>query len=220
MNSFLHLMWDQIGGWVGLIAYITGIASVIYAVRNHIWTWPNNIVSVVLFGWIFWVAKDPSNAALQVLYYLPISIFGWYVWLRCGPMKNDDLPITVLSSRHRYQGVFGMILVSMVWGLLEAHYKKDVGQPYCDAATTVVSIVAQYLQTKKRFENWILWIAVDIVYAFYLFPVQHLAGLATLYIFFLAMGVAGALQWKKIMRSEENNRLNALADYDRAVKGQ
>src|SRR5579862_3426705 len=215
MTHFWNLVWEQIGGWTGLAAYITGIASVICPVRNNIGTWPYNIVSVVLFGWIFWVAKDPSNAALQVLYYLPISIYGWYVWLRCVPMKNDDLPVTMLSNRHRLQWIVGTIVVSVIWGALEAKYKHDVSQPYCDAATTVVSIVAQYLQTKKRFENWILWIAVDLVYAFYLFPVQHLAGLATLYIFFLGMGVAGARQWIKIMRTDQN--IKTLAQYEASV---
>jgi nicotinamide mononucleotide transporter len=206
MSHFIHQllaqMWDQIGGWVGLAAYVTGIASVIYAVRNHIWTWPNNIVSVILFGWIFWISKDPSNAALQVLYYLPISIFGWYAWLRLGPMKNDDLPITVLSNRNRVQWIVGTVLVALIWGGFESRY-KGLPFPYSDAATTVISISAQYLQTKKRFENWILWIVADVIYAFYLFPKQHLAGLATLYLFFLAMGIAGAVQWSKIMRTDQ-----------------
>lgn len=204
VTSLLHTLWDQIGGWVGLIAYITGIVSVVYAVRNHIGTWPNNIISVVLFGYIFWIAKDPSNAALQVLYYLPISIYGWYVWLRCGPTKNDDLPVTVLSVSHRVQWVLGTIVVSLVWGYLEARFKTDVTQPYCDAATTVISIVAQYLQTKKRFENWILWILVDLIYAFYLFPAQHLNALATLYILFLIMAFVGARHWTSILRSQRD----------------
>jgi len=202
MSALLHLVWDQIGGWPGLIAYITGIVSVIYAVRNHIGTWPTNIVSVIIFGYIFWKIPDPSNALLNVLYYLPISIYGWWVWLRCGPQKNDDLPVTTLSKRHRWQWIIGTVLVSLVWGYLEARYKTDVKQPYADASTTVISIVAQYLQTKKRFENWILWIVADLVYAFYLFPAQHLAALATLYILFLVMAFVGARRWNRIMDNQ------------------
>lgn len=202
MNPLVQLVWEQVGGWIGLVAYITGIASVIYAVRNKIGTWPTNIVSVTLFGYIFWKALDPSNALLQILYYLPISIYGWWVWLRCGPTRNDDLPVTALSNRHRLAWVLGSAVVCVIWGYLESHHKLDVKQPWCDASTAVISIAAQYLQTKKRIENWILWVVVDIVYAFYLFPVQHLGALATLYFLFLVMAFQGWWTWHKIMNGQ------------------
>ena len=205
MTHLWHLMMEQIGGWTGLAAYVTGIVSVYYAVRNKIGTWPWGIVSVILFGYIFWVAIDPSNAGLQILYYLPISIYGWYVWLRCGPKKNDDLPVTLLSNAARAGWIASIAILCLVWGYLEAHYKKDATMPYSDAATTVISIAAQYLQTRKRFENWILWIAADIAYAFWLFPKQHLDGLASLYVLFLIMAIVGARHWITIMRTQSIN---------------
>ena len=36
--------------------------------------------------------------------------------------------------------------------------------PYLDAATATVSLVAQYMMTRKLLENWALWIGVDVVY--------------------------------------------------------
>jgi nicotinamide mononucleotide transporter len=208
---------EQIGGWTGIVAYVTGIVSVFYAVKNKILTWPWGIVSVILFGYIFYVAKDPSNALLQILYYLPISFYGWYVWLRRGPTKNDDLPITLLPVAARIGWTVVTILGSVGVGVLEAHFKKDATMPFTDATTTVMSIVAQYLQTKKIFESWIVWILVDIIYAFYLFPKQHLAALSTLYILFLVMAFLGAREWRKIMRGEHDGAETIIKGYEAEV---
>jgi nicotinamide mononucleotide transporter len=202
MKSILSLCWEQIGGYVGLVAYVTSIFSVVYAIRNKIATWPWGIVSVILFGKIFLDAKDPLNAGLQVLYYLPISIYGWYIWLRGGPKHADDLPVTTISNRARVVWIFATVVTSVLLGAIEAHYKKS-DLPFTDATTTVISIVAQYLQTRKKFENWITWIVVDIIYAFWMFPKQHLMGLATLYVLFLIMAFQGAYQWWAIMKSPQ-----------------
>lgn len=203
LHHWAQIFWEQIGYTTGLIAYVTGIISVYYAVKNNIVTWPWGIVSVILFGYIFWKAHYPSNAALQIVYYLPISIYGWYAWLRFGPNKNDDLPITLLSTRERIGWVAVTILVWLLWGYLEAMYQKNAFLPYIDALTTVLSIVAQYLQTRKRFENWIFWIVANLIYAFWLFPKQNLIGLASLYVLFLVMAVVGAQQWIAIMKGQK-----------------
>ena len=193
---------DQIGGWVGLFASITGLISVYYAVKNSILTWPTGIVSVILFGWVFWVTKAYSNAWLQIFYYLPISFYGWYVWLRGGPKRNDDLPIIVLSHRARLLWTVITVAACLAWGYYEKRY-TDAPMPWCDASLTVISIVAQYLQTRKFLENWILWILVDIVYAFYFLPHQGLSMVAALYGVFLIMAGLGGIEWLKIMRAAQ-----------------
>ncbi|HLK59111.1 MAG TPA: nicotinamide riboside transporter PnuC [Chthonomonadaceae bacterium] len=191
--------FEQFGGWVGLIASITGLISVYYAVKNNILTWPTGIISVILFGWVFWVTKAYSNAWLQIFYYLPISFYGWYVWLRCGPTHKDDLPITLLSPRARIGWTAITIVASLVWGYYENKY-TNAPMPWCDAGLTVISIVAQYLQTRKFFENWILWIVADIVYTFYFLPRQELKMVAGLYGVFLIMAALGGREWLRIMR--------------------
>ena len=64
-----------------------------------------------------------------------------------------------------------------------------------NAAVTAMSITAQYLLTHKRIENWILWIAVDVLYAFWIFPTQHLYVSAVLYFVLLVLAAIGLVQW-------------------------
>ena len=46
-------------------------------------------------------------------------------------------------------------------GTLSSHIPGSA-LPYGDAALTTVSLVAQYMMTKKLLENWILWIVVGL----------------------------------------------------------
>ena len=209
MKHLIDMLWQQIGGAIGLAANVTGILSVYYAVKNRIATWPWSIVSVILYGKIFLDSKDPSNAALQVLYYLPISIYGWYIWLRGGPKHNDDLPVTTLKNNHLLIWIASTAVVCVIWGRLEMKIKPDADMPYWDAATTAISITAQYLQTRKRFENWYFWIFVDVIFAFYMLPKQHQYGLAAVYFLFLIMAFQGAFVWRKILKTQEQGNLSA-----------
>ena len=59
---------------------------------------------------------------------------------------------------------------SVALGLLLRH-RTDAALPFPDAATTAFSLVAQWMATRKWLENWLVWIAVDVVYvAMYVVP--------------------------------------------------
>jgi nicotinamide mononucleotide transporter len=67
--------------------------------------------------------------------------------------------------------------------------------PLWDALTTVMSLVAQYLLTKKILENWFVWISADVVYiALYLY--KELSLTAILYFIFMVMCVIGVKEWR------------------------
>src|SRR5262249_57865006 len=71
----------------------------------------------------------------------------------------------------------------------------DASLPYWDSSTTTFSLVAQWMQTRKWFENWLLWIVVDVVYVgMYLY--KHLLLTAALYAVFLALAVMGHREWR------------------------
>jgi nicotinamide mononucleotide transporter len=52
------------------------------------------------------------------------------------------------------------------------------------------------MMTRKYFENWILWIIVDVVYIG-LFYSRNLALTAVLYTVYLALAILGYIQWKR-----------------------
>ena len=68
--------------------------------------------------------------------------------------------------------------------------------PRLDAALVATSLIAQWMMTRKLLENWVLWIAVDIVYI-PLFVTRGLQLTAILYAVFLVLAIIGLVQWKK-----------------------
>jgi nicotinamide mononucleotide transporter len=190
--------------WTEIIASLTGLVNVWLTVKNSIWNWIWGIVSVALFGWVFFRSRLYSNAGLQILYFLPMQFYGWWMWAQGGPKKSDDLPITLLSSRARAVWLALTLGLSFALGSLMSHYTQ-AALPYWDAAVTAMSIVGQYLLARKVLENWVLWLAVDVISVFYLFPMQHLYVTTGLYAVFLVLAVMGMVEWLRLMRGEVVN---------------
>jgi nicotinamide mononucleotide transporter len=78
----------------------------------------------------------------------------------------------------------------------------DAALPYVDSATTSTSLVAQWMMTRKVMENWMVWMAVDVVYVG-MFIFKHLYLTAGLYAVFFGLAAMGHREWK---RSWENDR--------------
>ena len=70
--------------------------------------------------------------------------------------------------------------------------------PWPDAATTAVSLLATYGQTRRLVESWWLWIAVDVVYV-PLYGYKDLWLTAVLYLAFLALCVLGLRAWRQAL---------------------
>lgn len=179
-------------------AAITTFACVYLTVKNRIENWFWGIAAVLFYAVFFWKIRNYANAALNLLYYLPCCIYGWWVWKKYGPLHDDDLPVTSLTSRTRVIWLIAAALFSLCIGYPIAHYTNDP-YPYADSFTTGFSIVAQYLQAKKIFENWWMWIGVDLVYTIYLLPVQKVYVSVALYAIITLLAIRGAIEWKPLI---------------------
>jgi nicotinamide mononucleotide transporter len=187
-------------------AAIATLVNVWLLVRNNIWTWAWGVASVVLYGVVFWRAKLWSSTGLQVLYYLPMQAYGWWVWMKAGPTHHDDLPITRLSVRGRLLWLLATLPLAALLGWAMSF--TGAQQSMVDALVTAVSVSGQYLQTHKKIEHWFCWVAVNTLYAFWLFPRQHLWVSAALYLVLLVLALVG---WRDWLRDEDQalNRVHA-----------
>jgi nicotinamide mononucleotide transporter len=189
--------------WFEWTAAIITAVSVYLQARENIWNWPTAIVSVIMYTVVYVKSGLYSDAGLQT-YFLVTSIYGWVHWLRGGEGH------TVLHVTRASRKVWLWCLV-----LGAAFYVADasitsrmqgVAFPWIDAGTTTVSLIAQWMITRKLLENWILWIVVNVVYV----PMLIVKGLyptAGLYFVMLLIAIKGFIDWR---RSYYNSRATAM----------
>jgi nicotinamide mononucleotide transporter len=186
-----------------LVAVTFGLVSVYLSARQNIVSWPTAIVNVAIFFFLFWKAKLYADAVLQLIY-LALSVYGWYEWLFGGAQKTRLL---VSRAKRIHWTVLTPIFFigGMGLGALLERY-TDSPVPYFDALLTTASIVAQWMMTRKLLENWLIWIAADIVYV----PVFILRGLpltAVQYGVFLLLAAMGWFGWRQSLREHERASL-------------
>ena len=178
-----------------LFAAITGAISVWLSVRQNIWSWPTAIVNVVLYVFVFYGARLYADMGLQIVYAV-LSVYGWYQWLHGGPGRTE---LRVTTTTPRLAAALGAIagIASVLLGTL-LHRTTDAALPYLDASLSSISLVAQWMMTRKLLENWLVWIAVDVAYVG-MFVFKELYLTAALYAVFLALAVRGYLDWRRSM---------------------
>lgn len=189
---------------IEIIAAITSLLCVYLTVKNNIWNWFWGIIGVCLYGYIFVNQKLYANAGLQIIYFLPMQFLGWYIWLKGNPKEDNALAITTVSNKMRAGLTLGTLALTaaIYYGMPPLITALGLPAPqltFWDGFTTAISITAQYLQTYKKFENWILWILVDIIYTLYLFPTAHLYVTTVLYAVFTFLAITGAVEWWRLM---------------------
>ncbi|MBX9929746.1 MAG: nicotinamide riboside transporter PnuC [Gemmatimonadaceae bacterium] len=180
-------------------AVIAGIISVYLSVREHVWSWPTAIVNVGLYAVVFWRVRLYADAGLQVVYLL-ISVWGWYNWL-FGGAGHSPLHVSRITRAERWVLPPLVIASAALLGFLLVSH-TDASLPWLDAILTTTSLAAQYLMTRKRVENWWVWIAVDVVYV-PMYVTKGLPSTALLYVVFLALAIQGARQWGASWRAAQ-----------------
>src|ERR1044071_6387108 len=151
------------------IGFVTGAVCVWLCVKENIWNWPIGLVNSAAYFVVFHQAALYADRDLQVMYFV-LGILGWYWWLHGGKNK-DRLQVSPMDFK---TGALLCLFVGFgTWGWMVYLVHIHDAAPFLDALTSISSIAAQYLITKKHIENWHVWIAVDIIYV-YLYLIRSL----------------------------------------------
>jgi nicotinamide mononucleotide transporter len=175
-----------------------GLLSVVLTIRLSPWCWPTGILSVAAYAVLFFRIRLYADAALQ-LFFVATSLYGWYAW-RYGGVGSQPLRVRALSMRARLTIVAVLLPASaLVAGALSRW--TDASLPWWDVPTTLLSVTAQLLLMRKVLENWLCWIAVDLLsIGLYLAKGVYLT--AGLYGVFLVLAVLGFREWRSAWRTQ------------------
>lgn len=176
-----------------LTAVILGVVNIILLIRRSIWNYAFGMAMVILYFEIFREARLYSDMLLQ-LFFLVVQGWGWWAWARAGGMGG---PVTVgrMSATERLLWLAAVVALTALWGTGMARL-TDAAAPYWDAAVAMGSVASQLLLVRRRIENWIGWIMVDVL-AIGLYASRELWLTAGLYGLFLILSIVGFIEWRR-----------------------
>ncbi|RFP19593.1 nicotinamide riboside transporter PnuC [Duganella sp. BJB475] len=186
-----------------LVSFILSVVTVWLNIRQSHWGWLFAIISSATYGLVFFGSRLYGDMGLQLVF-IAVSFFGWYQWLH-GDDSHDRLPVSTLDTRGRWWAAGGWLagFALLAW-FLKSYTDTDV--PNSDGFLTAGSLVGQLLLSRKKVENWHVWIIVDVLYvALYLH--KHLVLTAVLYAVFVGMAVIGLRAWSHDHTGGRNGRM-------------
>jgi nicotinamide mononucleotide transporter len=181
--------------WIEAAGFVITVASIWLATRENVWYYPTGIVSVLLYGWIYYDAKLYAESALQLVW-LALMLYGWYQWLYGGADRRE-LPITrTPRGVYWFVAAAGVALTAIIVVMQRRYTDNPV--PFVDSTITAFSILAQWMTARKYLENWLLWIAINII-AVPLYITRELWFTAALYAILLIVGIDGYRKWRRTL---------------------
>lgn len=177
-----------------LAGFIAALIYLRFSIRQNKLLWPWGIATSAVYMYLFFQSKVYGYAALN-LYYVVISIYGWFHWKNKEQNADDHESI---KPAHLTKGWAVIGISIFLWGVLYLILVRftDSQIPVGDAFTTAFSITATWLLARKIIENWIFWILIDTVAAG-LYLHQNLYLTAILYVIYTIMAIIGYRAWKK-----------------------
>lgn len=206
--------------WLDIVTTILGLIYLVLEYRASIALWVVGIVMPAMDIYLYWSHGLYGDAGMAV-YYTLAAIYGYAVWKfgakwkamikRKGSDKkegasavsssSEGLPITFFPRRLilRTLGFF-VLAWAATYYVLVAYTNSTV--PLLDAFTNALSFVGLWALARKYVEQWLFWIAVDVVCC-YLYVVKGIPFKAGLYGLYVVIAVMGYWKWKGLARKAQ-----------------
>jgi nicotinamide mononucleotide transporter len=221
VNTIFFTVFGYPMSYIEFFGTIFYLWSVWLISRRKILTWPIGIVSVLLYFAIFYQIALYSDALEQV-YYLGASAYGWVYWKRTAEREgaqgqkkaanvsfSSKKPIILLIAATAIMSVFLGLLMKNLPKLLPAVLPAAASFPFLDALTTIMSFTAMFLMARKRVESWIYWIIVDVI-GIGLYYVKNVKFISLLYIILLGLAINGLITWLKECRKNKKQEFSEV----------
>jgi nicotinamide mononucleotide transporter len=180
-----------------LLGAVTGVAYVVLAIRQRPLAWPVGLISVAAYTVVYARGGYYSESGLQI-YYALTSIYGWYHWSHGGARPGAELPVTRAPTRTLLVGV---VVTAGAWLVLALVTSRIPGAsvPYADAFPAAVSLLAQWLTTRKYLESWAAWLVANaFTIGLYLYRGVFPLSVVLFAIYFI-LAIRGHVEWKRSM---------------------
>lgn len=160
---------------VAAFGSLMGVLSTVCSANAKILTFLFGLFDVSIYGVMCFMSGKYGNAALHLLYFLPMQFVGFFQWRRRGGASGEKLKARRLLPMQRFLYAaaflagsalcyFILYRVSGSADLLSGGAAVSVLKLgiLSDALSTVCNIFGQLLMSMAYMEQWVFWIGVNV----------------------------------------------------------
>jgi nicotinamide mononucleotide transporter len=159
------------GQWMLLISAfgsLMGVLCTVLSANGKILTFLFGLIDVSIYGAMCLVGARYGNAALHLLYFLPMQFVGFFQWKKRGAKADNEVKARRLSGKQwmLYGGLFLAGLVIAYFILLAMDKTEAAGVVkwlvFMDAFSMMCNLIGQFLLSTAYMDQWFFWIGVNV----------------------------------------------------------
>ena len=185
----------QMSGWE-ILAVVFGIAYVLLAAKESLWTWLFAFLSTIIYTILFWEGALVSSSLLN-FYYMGMAVYGFVLW-RSGGEKGEELAVTRWSLKKNITLIVSGLMLALLLGYLSDTY-TEAKFAYLDTFVMTFSVLATWMLANKVLENWLYWMVVDSAAVVLYWQSGYLATIV-LFALYIILAFYGYASWRKAYR--------------------
>lgn len=192
-----------------LLGVLSGLLAVLLASKALSVNFLVGMFNSVCYFLLFFQYRLYSVMLLQVVYFT-FSLYGFYHWRHpkqgeAGP--DNEQRIRLLDNRQRLFYASLIALAGVVWAWLVIHFQARFpawvdppAYPWLDAFLAMASVFGQWLLSKKYWENWVVWLMVDVSSTL-LYASMGMVFTAIMYGVFSLIALKALISWFRTYKS-------------------
>lgn len=179
-------MWE-------LVAVAFGIAYILLAAKESLWTWFFAFFGTFIYTILFWEGALVSSSLLN-FYYMIMAFYGFVLW-RNGGEQGQELEISRWSPKRHIVTLLLGTIIALVLAYISDTY-TEAKFAYLDTFVMVFSVIATWMLAKKVLETWIYWIVIDSTAIVLYWKTGYIATIV-LFVIYVFLAFYAYASWKK-----------------------
>lgn len=153
---------------VAALGSLCGVLANVLSANGRILTFLFGLFDVTIYGVMCLTGAKYGNAALHLLYFLPMQVIGFVQWKKRGAGEGGAVHARRLTRSKwlLFGGIFlvGLVVAYFVLCALDKTEAAGVVRwlVLTDALSMMCNILGQYLLSTAYMEQWFFWIGVNI----------------------------------------------------------
>ncbi len=147
---------------------LMGVLSTVCSANARILTFLFGFFDVAIYGVMCIYGANYGNAALHLLYFLPMQFIGFWQWQKRGASAKEKPKARRFASRQwlLYSLLFlaGLVIAYIILSEVAPDDNLKILRIaiLMDAFSTMCNILGQMLMSMAFMEQWIFWIGVNV----------------------------------------------------------